>query len=51
MARWQNEKGVLKQDKDALRRWLEVLEELPRHGARKDGARVRMLQKLISNVV
>lgn len=51
VVRWQCEKQALKRDMDALRHWLEVLEELPRYSVRRDSARIRMLQKLISNVV
>lgn len=48
-AAWTQDKAALKRDYSSLQRWMEVLEQLPSFGMRKDAARIRMLKKLLNN--
>ncbi len=48
--RWQNDKARFKNEPQAIRRWIEVLNLLPQYGGYKDAGRIRMLAKLLSNV-
>lgn len=48
-AAWTQDKAALKRDYSSLQRWMEVLEQLPSFGIRKDAARIRMLKKLLNN--
>lgn len=50
-ASWAKDKALLKRDRLALQRWKEVLELLPTYGIRKDGARIRMLAKVLEHAV
>jgi Probable zinc-ribbon domain len=49
LRRWTQEKARVKEDALAVRRWIEVLEQLPQCGARQDAARLRMLRKLLGH--
>ncbi len=44
--RWKSERRIVESQPDLLRRWLHLLEELPRYGARRNTAHIAMLRKL-----
>jgi len=48
LRRWALDKARVKEDTVAMKRWLEVLEQLPTYGTRQDAARLRMLRKLLA---
>lgn len=48
---WMARDQGLSADVPALLVWLDVLNELPRYGLRRDTARIRMLEKLIEDLV
>lgn len=48
LAAWLEDKALLTRSAPKLRRWLEVLELLPRFGVRKDTARIRMLARVLA---
>jgi len=49
LASWSKNKAALKANGGELRRWKEILELLPKYGARQDTARIGMLTKLIED--
>jgi Probable zinc-ribbon domain len=49
LASWVEGRAALGTNVPFMRRWKEVLEQLPRYGVRKDTARIRMLEKLLEN--
>ena len=49
LASWSENRGALKANGSALRRWKEILELLPKYGARQETARIKMLTRLIED--
>ena len=47
--RWKFERPALEREQVALKRWLELLEELPLFGARQNTAHLAMLKRLITS--
>jgi hypothetical protein len=49
--RWKTERRAAEQSPEFLERWLHLLNELPRYGARRNTAHLAMLQRLVGNAV
>jgi hypothetical protein len=47
--RWLTERQLMEKDPELLKRWLELLRDLPFYGARKNIAHIAMIVKLIGN--
>ncbi|MFQ6313016.1 zinc-ribbon domain containing protein [Lysobacter capsici] len=46
-SRWRAQRASLKNDIAALRRWRELLQQLPGYGCRQDVAQIAMLERLL----
>jgi len=46
-SRWRAQRATLKRDFAALRRWRELLRQLPFYGCRQDVAQIAMLERLL----
>jgi hypothetical protein len=49
--RWKVERTTLERDRAVLKRWRQLLTELPRYGAPMNGGQIRMLEKLLGMAV
>ncbi|KRB07765.1 hypothetical protein ASD86_08060 [Lysobacter sp. Root690] len=47
-SQWRAQRATLKRDFSALRRWRELLRQLPFYGCRQDVAQIAMLERLLS---